>query len=240
MVRLYEWAGQTNWGDRLSPYLLEHYAGVETTWSPAAKADLICTGSVVGHVPDSWSGHILGSGKLFEYDKIPPDAHIWALRGKLSARGVRGTYALGDPGLLADELVPAPVKRHKLGILPHWSDRELTKRTEWDKYAPLRINPTWEPLSVISAIGSCDKLVTSSLHGLIVADAFGIPRRFEAAKQLAREGGFFKHKDYSSSIGAAFEVGVTMNVSRFKVNDCRDALIDAFENYGTYVRSIGA
>lgn len=239
MTDTYWWRGVRNWGDLLSEPLLAHYAGVGAYWASPEEAELLCVGSVVGHVDKSWQGHILGSGKLFEDEKVPQGARIWALRGPLTATGVKGSYALGDPGLLADELVPKPVKQHKLGILPHWSDKELTLRTEWDKFSPARLDPSTDPLTLIAQIGACEKLVTSSLHGLIVADAFGVPRRFEMASQLAREGGIFKHLDYSASVGHPFEIGITSSPHRFKINDCRDQLIDAFENYGVWKRSTG-
>jgi pyruvyltransferase len=237
-LRAYWWKDVPNWGDLLTAPLLKHYADLDTQWSRAADADVISVGSILGHVsPREWTGHVLGSGKLFAGDEVPDQARVWALRGPLTAKGIRGDYALGDPGLLADELVSPQPRVFTLGILPHWSDQDLHQRTEWDRYSPLRIHPTWHPLDVIAAIGKCHKLVTSSLHGLIVADAFGIPRRFEHATRLEREGGYLKHRDYSASIGHRFEVGVTSQPSRFRVNDRRDELIDAFDAFGSYARS---
>lgn len=232
----YWWRERPNFGDLLTPLLLKHFVGVETEWSPAHDADLISTGSILGHVPRTWKGHILGSGKLFERDEVPTDSTVWALRGPISAKGIRGDFALGDPGLIADELVGPQNKRWKIGILPHWSDSVLTKRTEWDRYEPVRIHPTWHPLDVLATIGACEKIVTSSLHGVILADAFGIPRRFEHAARLDHEGGHLKHRDYNASIGHKFEVGVTSQPSRFKVNDRRDELLDAFDAFGSHVR----
>lgn len=236
-LKSYWWKDRPNFGDLLTPLLLKHFAELDTEWSPPNGADLISTGSILGHVSYNWwKGHVLGSGKLFAHDEVPVQAQVWALRGPISAKGVRGDFALGDPGLIADELVPPQTKRFKIGILPHWSDTELTTRTEWDRYEPVRIFPTWHPLDVIAAIGACHKIITSSLHGLILADAFGIPRRFEHATRLEREGGYLKHRDYHASIGHRFEVGVTSEPSRFKINDRRDELIDAFEAFGSYAR----
>jgi len=237
MLRSYWWKDKPNFGDLLTPYLLRHYVELETEWAPVNQADLISTGSILGHASSWWSGHILGSGKLFAHDEVPKDAKVWALRGPITAKGIRGDFALGDPGLLADELVPPQTKKHTLGILPHWSDQDLTQRTEWDQYNPVKIYPHWDPLKVIAAIGSCHKIITSSLHGLILADAFGIPRRFEWASRLDKEGGDLKHRDYHASIGHKFEVGVTSKPSRFRVNDRRDELIDAFEAFASEARS---
>lgn len=238
MIRLYWWRGKgfTNFGDELSPWLIRRFADVEVTRTGAADPDVISTGSILDHVTWNWSGHVLGSGSLFDRPAVPAAAKVWALRGPLSAQGYRGDYVLGDPGLLAADWVPAAKKEHDLGLLPHWSDRELFRRPEFLRYDPLLINPTHHPVDVLRAISSCRKLVTSSLHGLIVADSYGIPRRFEPAPQLEHEGGFFKHRDFHASIGHPFEVGKTTAPSRFLIDDRRNALLDAFEAFGRAVR----
>jgi hypothetical protein len=72
---------------------------------------------------------------------------------------------------------------------------------------------------------------------MIVADAYGIPRRFEPTARLKDEGGFLKHRDYSEAIGMRFEPGVTLEAGYHSgINDRRDELIDAMETYGSWVR----
>lgn len=239
---VYEWhgGGVTNWGDLLSLPLLRRFAGLTDAYETAQpeNADVIAVGSVLGHMPPNWEGHVLGAGKLRPADTVPRNAKVWGVRGPLTAEGLHGwqvrpgRLVIGDPGLIADELVPATPRVHRLGILPHWSDTVLETRREFLRYDPLIINPRREPLSVIAEIASCEKLVTSSLHGMIVADSLGIPRRFEMATQLGAEGGTFKHEDYSRSIAADFQVGVTMSPNRHVVNDVRDRLFDMFEEFG--------
>jgi hypothetical protein len=64
-----------------------------------------------------------------------------------------------------------------------------------------------DPLEVIADIGSCERIVASSLHGLIVADSFGIPRRAERFDKMTspHEGGEFKYQDYGSAISQPVE-----------------------------------
>lgn len=240
MIAVYQWQQVTNWGDLLSVPLLQRFAGLTDAYETARpeNADVIAVGSILGHMPPDWDGHVLGAGKLRASDTIPPNARLWGVRGPYTAACASWQQerydrrVLGDPGLLADELVPATPRVHRLGVLPHWSDTVLETRREFLKFDPLIINPRREPLSVISDIASCDKLVTSSLHGMILADSMGIPRRFEMATQLGSEGGTFKHRDYSASIQTEFEVGVTMAPNRHVVNDVRDRLKDMFEEFG--------
>ncbi len=228
-VPVFYWNLVTNWGDRLSPLLLQRFSRIEAVWSPVDKAELVCVGSILGNlVKPAYTGIILGSGKLFEDGIVPPQAHILALRGPLTARGVKGEFALGDPGLLADELVPVSEKHHELGIVPHWSDHTLAHDPRFLKYDPVIIRADQPPLDVIRKIGACKKIVSSSLHGLILADAFNIPRRFEETASWKREGGTFKVRDHNAALSLPFEVGRLQQANSNRVNDCKSALWDAF------------
>lgn len=234
MMTAYWWRGVPNFGDALAPLLLERFAGIPTEWSPVASASIVSIGSILEHIPAGWKGFILGSGRLKEHSFLNVSgATILALRGPLSARGIPGQYVLGDPGLLADELVGAQDKQWDLGILPHWRDKELVPRFQamFDGLpATLKIiDPGDEPLEVVRQIGACHRMVTSSLHGMIVSDAFNIPRRVERSAALDREGGDFKFRDYSASIQTPFEPGKMTEPNRWAVEDVRFAIHDAFK-----------
>jgi hypothetical protein len=170
-----------NFGDALAPLLLDHFCDADLEWAPIADASIASIGSVLEHIPPRWTGYICGSGKLKENSAINlSHATVVALRGPLSAKGIKGNFALGDPGLLADELVGPQEKRWDLGIVPHWKDDELAPRFARLIRAPSTtrvISPRLDPLTVVTEIGACKRIVTSSLHGMITADAFGIPRR---------------------------------------------------------------
>ncbi len=85
-------------------------------------------------------------------------------------------------------------------------------------------------MTVFRQIGQCKRIVTSSLHGLIVADAFGgIPRRLELSPALAKEGGDFKYRDYHASIHMPFVPGKMGEPNRWAVEDVKYAVYDAFK-----------
>jgi pyruvyltransferase len=237
MVSAFWWTEVPNWGDRLSPLLLNRFSQCETEWAPAATAQVACLGSILGNlVKPDYTGVILGSGKLFENGIVPPNANILALRGPLTACGVKGDFALGDPGLLADELVTVDKKLHHLGLVPHWSDRWLEQDPRFTKYDPIIIRSDDDPLDVVRAIGACRKIVSSSLHGLILADAFNIPRRFEATASWSREGKYFKVWDHNAAIGLPFEIGVTQQANSNRIVDRKAELWDAFQTFGNMIR----
>lgn len=233
VLQTYWWRGVPNFGDALAPLLIKRFVDKDSEWTPAKNASLISIGSILEHIPSAWNGYILGSGKLRPESKIDLSAAtILALRGPLSARGVKGSFAVGDPGLLAPDLVGYQEKKYDLGIFPHWKDHDLVPRFQKiirPPHSVIVIKPAEDPLTTLRQIGSCRRIVTSSLHGMIVADAFGIPRRVEMCDKLAKEGGDFKFRDYSASIRTPFEVGKMVEPSRRFVEDAMFSIFDAYK-----------
>ncbi len=210
---------------------MARFADTIVKWSPPEEASIFVTGSILESVPKGWSGLIAGSGKLLESTTLKlTNATILGLRGPLSAKGLKGDFVLGDPGLLADELVTVE-KKYTLGIVPHWSDSTLEHRfQEWN---PFIIRPEGNPLKVIHDIGRCRKIVSSSLHGIILADAFGIPRRIEiSGANFTKEGNDFKFRDHNAAIGLKHLIGVTQEAPRYNVQDRQSELYDMFRNLG--------
>jgi hypothetical protein len=238
-VKAYWWKGKTrNWGDWLTPLLLQRFAHVNAEWTERGKAEIVCVGSVLGNIVGPWyRGVVLGAGKLFE-DMIPlPQANILALRGPLTAKNVPGTFALGDPGLLADELVRVETRQHDLCIVPHWSDKTLALDPRFTRFAHVVVDSTWAPLDVIRTIASSCKVVSSSLHGLILADALNIPRRFEATADWSTDGGYFKVRDHNAAVSLPFAIGKLQEADANRVVDRKTDLKDAFREYSRIVRS---
>jgi pyruvyltransferase len=236
-IKAYWWIGVPNFGDALAPLLLERFADIQVEWGSICQSEVLSIGSVLEHVPPLWDGYILGSGKLMESTRLHVMSRstlsptVLALRGPLTARSFPGSFALGDPGILADELVGTQEKQWDLGILPHFSDKELVPRFQklMPQHTTIRvIDPADNPLDVVRQIGACRRMVTSSLHGMIVSDGFGIPRRVEVAKTLAKDGGDFKFRDYSAALGFKWEPGKMIEVPRAKVEDMKFAVYDAY------------
>lgn len=213
---------------------MARFAGVSVAWASAVEADCVVVGSVLEHLPPLWSGIVAGAGRLHEHSAVDlSSAIVLGLRGPLSAKGLRlKNIVLADPGLLCNELVAPVEKIYDLGLVPHWSDIDLEQRQEFKRWNPHIIRPTSDPCEVIREIGQCKKIVSSSLHGIIVADSWGIPRRTEMAAIFAREGGSFKFRDYALSVGVKFEVGKTQLADQFRINNRQSELFDMLEELG--------
>ena len=234
LVKTYYWNKRANFGDALANLLLQKFTRLQSEWAPPGEAELVLVGSVLDQLPEDWSGVIAGAGKLHEKTKLSfPNADILAVRGPLTAKGLnRKDIVLGDPGLLADELVKLEDKQYNLGIVPHWTDKTLEFDKRFTQYNPRIIHVDGDPLEVIREIGRCKKIISSSLHGIILADAFAIPRRIEisprALTHAHQEGGLFKWLDYSASLGVKLEIGVTQEIDHNKVVEKQFELFDVF------------
>lgn len=233
-MNVYYWTGKKNFGDLLTDLLVKRFTGLSTNLVAPDKAELVMVGSILEHLPKDFSGVIAGAGKLHEKTEVQfPNAKILAIRGPLTAKGLKGKIVLADPGLLADELVPLVDKKYDLGIVPHWTDDKLEHDPRFIKYSPKIIRVSDDPLKVISEISQCKKIISSSLHGIIIADAFGIPRRIEISPRVLshphQEGGLFKWNDYSESIGMKLEIGLTQQADKHIITEKQHELFDVFE-----------
>lgn len=244
-MRTYYWKAKPNFGDLLSTLLLKRFTKFEAEWSEPKTSDLIVVGSILEHMPESWNGVIAGAGLLREESRMNfRHARIFALRGPLTAARVTGADddlfepVLADPGLLANELIQLPDKEYNLGIIPHWTDKELAHRPEFLKYNPKIINVADNPLKVIEEIAKCKKIISSSLHGIVLADAFNIPRRIEISPTVLakpkQEGGLFKWEDYSASINMPLIIGKTQEANVNTITQKQHELYDVFEEIKSF------
>lgn len=223
-MRAFWWQGRPNFGDRLTPLLLEHYADVQVVHANPWGAEIMVVGSVLEMLPRLWRGALVGTGKAYEHTQLSvPCADIRALRGPLTAAGVRGSYVLGDAGLLAPELVGVEdsAEQHAVGLIPHYADGDLELQPEFAGAHVIRT--TADPLEVIREIRRCKAIVTSSLHGVIVADAWGVPRRLESCP-ATRLTGLFKFRDYAGAVDVPFELGRFQSPARARIEGLQNGL----------------
>lgn len=210
-IRLWWWRWQhpydLNFGDELSAPLLERLTGRRVVWTPLERADVVAAGSVLHLViarrrasfPIVWGSGFIEPQAHESIDDVAPRAVRGTGTAAYFSDAVRATLQLGDPGLLAGALVDGAVrKKHTLGVIPHYTDAAHPWVGEIAKQSGVRIiDVAWTPEEVAREIAACDAIVSSSLHGLIFADALGVPNaRLVLHGRLA--GGDFKFDDYYS------------------------------------------
>jgi pyruvyltransferase len=229
MIRAYWWKKIVNVGDALSPLLIEFLSGRRVRWSCARHEPVMTAiGSIMHRVVPGWT--VWGSGMISPDSAIPQQANVLAVRGpltrkRLAAHGYPPDVPIGDPGLLAPLLFSPPARpRYEWGIIPHFMDyalvwlklcrpaaRQLPGCDGRDGRGILLINPRLAPKDYFRQLTRCRRIATSSLHGLIFADAFGIPNVWFMPddNQLIRLGRRlttfvhdpFKYYDYLAGVG---------------------------------------
>lgn len=220
-IRLYYFKrkdGGRNFGDDLSPRIVAAVTGRAVEHARLVDADMAAIGSILDRVLRHRKWRLLrgrftplrlwGSGFISE----GPVRSGWglaplAVRGPLTRDrfGLGQDLPLGDPGLLFRDLVPdLPRPSHGWGVVPHYGDEgSPLVDALCARLGAVRIPVSGDdPLAVLRAIAGCERIVSSSLHGLIAADAFGIPNwRVSFGQEL--KGGDFKFRDYGLAIGRA-------------------------------------
>ena len=110
---------------------------------------------------------------------------------------------LGDPGLLASKLIDTNsiVKKHRLGIIPHYVDKSSSIFTDINTNikGSIIIDVQDDPVKVIRNIAECEVIISTAMHGLIVADSLGIPNKWCTCSDRLT-GGNYKFIDYYSSL----------------------------------------
>ena len=164
---------------------------------------LITIGSVIDWYTNP-NCDIWGAGIMNRNSPITK-ANFYAVRGKysqlrLKELGHEPAKAIGDPALLTPMIYkPKSEKKYALGIIPHFLHYEETiTRVNSDKI--LVINLLDDIEKVIEDVYSCDKIISSSLHGIIIAHAYGVPALWFWLSKEHIGGDDIKFADYFSSV----------------------------------------
>lgn len=210
-----------NFGDELSLPLLERLFEVKPIPVPMQMAELLAAGSIL----DAYGRarlprrilvqmlsrrdplHVWGSGFMLEQSssKWPRALEVHAVRGEMSAARISGfSGAIGDPGILVSRIVHKPtVPAASVCLVPHFVDEEHVNALELPPHWSI-IHPDGDPLEVIAKIASAELIVSSSLHGLIVADSFGIPAVWASSMNSLYGNSHYKFFDHASARGTSF------------------------------------
>lgn len=170
----------------------------EVLWP--SQVSLIAVGSVI-----RWGNSkslIWGSGFMNADDPFGGGT-VYAVRGKytqhkLQSMGLPACEIYGDPALLLPLWIPAKkVKTKPLGIIPHWKEVDAF-RDRFGSDIHLIDLRTIDVERIVHEIADCAYILSSSLHGLIVAHAYGIPALWIKLGYIDTDG--FKFDDYFSSV----------------------------------------
>lgn len=195
-----------NFGDILNKNILDHY-GVKYVHSrDHSVSNLFMIGSVARLARKG--SIVIGSGSIRNDDLRYEGVDFRAVRGPLTRQNViqRGgscPQIYGDPALLLPRLVPAQEKRYKIGMTVHYQHRREdvinTIKSAGFHYIDILNH---DPIAVAKEISSCERIISTSLHGIIAAHAYGIPAAHVNLRGVARlHGDGIKFKDHYAAMG---------------------------------------
>ena len=208
--------GHYNLGDDLNLILLKFLTDKiiipyrYATLSKWLKRDVyMCIGSNLDS--PKLNAIVWGNGSMCE--KIPLTVEpkkILAVRGPLTREnmllnGLECPEIYGDPALLMPYYYQPKgiAKKYMMGIVPHMVDHDLEiiqfyKKQDGVQIIDIQNYKTWRDF--INKLCECEFILSSSLHGIILSDAYHIPNMWiKLSDKVLGDG--FKFRDYFRSVG---------------------------------------
>jgi pyruvyltransferase len=210
-----------NWGDNIGYLVLKHFSNSsklkyedifhcayyrDNLNSVRKNGKILSVGSIMQTTLSKdiiWGSGCLSPESIGEIPK-----KVYAVRGPLTRkalidRGIECPEVYGDPALLFPKIYnPKIEKKYEYGIIPHYIDYANKEHLKLIYYLGLQgvkiINITTNPFTFIDELLSVKKVLSSSLHGLIAADAYKIPNAKINLSVLV--GNEFKFMDYFLSV----------------------------------------
>ena len=216
--------GTENWnlGDYLSHTVVEYMLslkGYSLDQASNGKKDLYAIGSIIlmGHQDCT----IWGTGLPFRPSKIRAFFHCPLFR-RLDIRAVRGPLTqnvlekmghkcpsvYGDPAVLMPQIYhpKAKTKEYSRLIIPHFSrEKMVNSLSNSDKILSMKTN---DYRYVIDEICKAEKVISSSLHGIILAESYGVPTVFYQDRPDEYN---FKYTDWYRSTGRNMKECMTLS-----------------------------
>lgn len=197
-----------NFGDHLSLKVVERIVGTNVRYynkrSPMQDRKLLAIGSVLYFANEGdtvWGSGVNGKRPLksdYNFSKLD----VRAVRGPLTRKFLKDNFNIdspkifGDPALLVPYLFPEFKKSkyptHSYIIIPHYLDAkhfQLMKNVVYPTEA-------WD--EIIRKIIDSEFVISGSMHGVILAEAFGIPARL---LRISDNEPLLKFEDYYRGTG---------------------------------------
>lgn len=188
-----------NLGDILSPVITQFVSGFPVfRVSNRIGGKILSIGSVAQvarHGDAVW-----GAGAVSREGADLSGCHVLAVRGPLTRERSIGDIpaVFGDPAMLLPLFYePRPTKSIEVGVIPHYVEKD--KLTVDDPNVSVIDVTGLDWRRTVDQICACSVVYASSLHGLIVAEAYGVPAIWISASDDVIGGGFKFHDYYAST-----------------------------------------
>lgn len=223
---------RNNVGDAINPYLISKITGKKAFEVKSnAVTHILGIGSIMHQARSKsivWGSGIMHPNTIIN-KKFSRTMEILAVRGLntkelLIAKGLNlENIPLGDPALLMPFFyTPNATKRFMIGIVPHYVDQDtpaIEKLTMLPGVTVIDVSSP--PEEFVDKLCECEIVVSSSLHGLILSDAYQIPNIWVILSNDI-SGGDYKFLDYYTTTDNKSPSPVTL----LEINDIYETYND--------------
>lgn len=220
-----------NFGHILSPWIVEKVSGKPPLFAHPSRS-ILGIGSIARFAKSS--SVIWGAGTIRETDILNPEAKYRAVRGPLTQATALRSGAdcppiFGDPGMLLPMYYQPSrrVKHYKLGIVRSTTSKVSIEHS--DDVLLISLSGAGEDKikRTIDQICSCEMIISTSLYGLIVAHAYGIPAQlaFDSHTPALNDGDGTKFRDFFLSARIPEQVPVDLSNLTVYTSKLRDRVM---------------
>jgi pyruvyltransferase len=219
------WHKTSNVGDTLTPILVSYFTNQKVEFTEREqKGKLVGVGSIISGVRDNDT--VWGAGCILQDEKIRELKNVkyLAVRGKLTEKKLGTNCGIyGDPALLLPLIYKPKIKKtRELGYVPHYIDQDLFKGKKI-----VNVRQNWKDF--IDDLLQYERIETSSLHGFIIALAYGVPAKWVKYSDRVIGGGF-KFRDFGTGIGLDIKEDVWYNKIE-NLTEIQNKLINVLKEY---------
>lgn len=193
--------GTQNFGDQLSRILVERILGKSIQQATVEEQKILGIGSILHFAREGdviWGSGLNGKHpwpKDYPYSSL----NIRCIRGPLTrlvlrSFGIKAPAIYGDPGLLFAQFFPEfqrnPIREYVIMI--HGSEEQRIPRQDNIIFS----TDPWP--EIVQKITESKFVISTTLHGLVIAESFGIPARL---LRITLNEPLFKYADYYLGTG---------------------------------------
>jgi len=200
-MRVYQHPGTKNFGDTLSLPILSHFAaGPVELAERNERGKVLAVGSILTCMRP---GDVIWGAGVQQDQRFRADgATFLAVRGPLTRASIDGEpvpEVYGDPALLMPLVYDPDVDVvNDVGVVPHFVDAAVSRERNRGALH-ISVKSPWR--DVVRQIKSCRRIIATSLHGIVVAEAYGIPVMWHPSYTGKLRSTNLKFQDYFMGTG---------------------------------------
>lgn len=189
---------------------------------------IMTIGSILHHAIDGdvvWGTGFISDSSKYGLLTTTKKLKVLALRGPMTNELLHKSGidvdlpVYGDPGIFipyAFGIARQTKKSYSIGVVPHVEDYDLVSKQKIFREGIALIDFRKDFRTAVEKIAQCERIVSSSLHGLIIAEALGIPAAWVLFSNKVIGNGF-KFKDYYLGSGRTLD-DVVATDWRYKIS----------------------